>query len=71
MLWTGPEVALQRGETDAYAVGRFFTSNADLPEGLRNGYRLTPLFPRRVLGGAERWYADFTAYGPETANAPA
>lgn len=59
-----PAVAeiLARGDADLVAFGRFFTSNADLPERLRRDWPLTPYRREAFWGGDERWYSDFQPY---------
>ncbi len=71
--YKGPdaEAALERGETDAIAFGRYFTSNPDLPERLRHGYPLTHYVRDAFWGGTERWYTDFTTYRADVAAEPA
>jgi len=44
------------------AFGRFFTSNPDLPERLRNGWPLTPYVRDAFWGGDARHYTDFEPY---------
>lgn len=58
----GAEEILQKGDADAVAFGRFFTSNPDLPERLKNDWPLTPYYRDAFWGGNEQWYIDFPAY---------
>ena len=53
---------LARGDADLVAFGRWFSSNPDLPERLRNGYPLTPYDREAFWGGTEYHYSDYTAY---------
>jgi N-ethylmaleimide reductase len=64
----GAEAILQKGDADAVAFGRFFTSNPDLPERLKNNWPLTPYYRDAFWGGDERWYTDFTVYDPDSAS---
>jgi N-ethylmaleimide reductase len=63
----GAENILKKGDADAVAFGRFFTSNPDLPERLKNNWPLTPYYRDAFWGGNEQWYTDFPAYDPELA----
>lgn len=58
----GAEAVLRRGDADLVAFGRWFTSNPDLPERLRQGLPLTPYERDAFWGGTERWYTDFESY---------
>ena len=58
----GAEAHLSRGQADAVAFGRFFTSNPDLPDRLRRNLPLTPYVRDAFWGGDERHYTDFTPY---------
>jgi N-ethylmaleimide reductase len=58
----GAEAILTRGDADAVAFGRYFTSNPDLPERFRNGLPLTPYVRDAFWGGDERHYIDFLPY---------
>lgn len=51
-----------RGDADAVAFGRYFTSNPDLPERFRHGLPLTPYVRDAFWGGDERHYIDFPPY---------
>jgi N-ethylmaleimide reductase len=53
---------IERGDADAVAFGRFFTSNPDLPERFRRNLPLTPYVREAFWGGDERNYTDFSAY---------
>jgi N-ethylmaleimide reductase len=53
------EAILQRGDADAVAYGRWFSSNPDLPERLRRNAPLTPYVRDAFWGGDERHYNDF------------
>ncbi|UPG88046.1 alkene reductase [Luteibacter aegosomaticola] len=59
---TGAEAIVRKGDADAVAFGRYFTSNPDLPERLRHDYPLTPYVRDAFWGGNERHYTDFPAY---------
>ena len=59
---TGAEDILARGDADAVAFGRWFTSNPDLPERFRRGAPLTPYYRDAFWGGDEQWYTDFPRY---------
>jgi N-ethylmaleimide reductase len=56
------EAILERGDADAVAFGRFFTSNPDLPDRLRRNLPLTPYQRDAFWGGDEHWYSDFTPF---------
>lgn len=58
----GAEAILARGDADAIAFGRYFTSNPDLPERFRQGTPLTPYVREAFWGGDERHYIDFLPY---------
>jgi N-ethylmaleimide reductase len=58
----GAEQILEEGNADLIAFGRFFTSNPDLPERLRNDWPLTPYYRDAFWGGSEKWYTDFAPY---------
>jgi N-ethylmaleimide reductase len=53
------EEIVQRGDADAVAFGRWFSSNPDLPERLRRNAPLTPYVRDAFWGGDERYYTDF------------
>lgn len=58
----GAEAILQKGDADLVAFGRYFTSNPDLPERLRNNLPLTKYVREAFWGGNERAYIDFPPY---------
>lgn len=64
----GANAMLQRGDADAIAFGRWFTSNPDLPERLRHGVSLTPYRREAFWGGSKKDYIDFP-YARELQNA--
>lgn len=47
------------GDADAIAFGRYFISNPDLPERLREGVALTPYNRATFYGGGEAGYLDY------------
>jgi N-ethylmaleimide reductase len=59
----GAEAILRRGDSDAVAFGRYFTSNPDLPQRFRQDLPLTPYVREAFWGGDERHYTDFARYG--------
>jgi N-ethylmaleimide reductase len=59
----GAEAILRRGDSDAVAFGRYFTSNPDLPNRFRQDLPLTPYVREAFWGGDERHYTDFARYG--------
>lgn len=65
----GAEATLAKGDADLVAFGRFFTSNPDLPERLRNGWPLTPYVREAFWSGDERHYIDFEPYSETAATA--
>lgn len=65
----GAESALERGESDLIAFGRFFTSNPDLPERLRLNQPLTPYERDAFWGGDEHDYNDFETFDASKASA--
>ena len=56
------EAILQKGDADLVAFGRYFTSNPDLPERLRNDLPLNPYVREAFWGGNETDYIDFSNY---------
>jgi N-ethylmaleimide reductase len=48
-----------RGEADAVAFGRLFSSNPDLPERLRHGWPLTPYDRQAFWGDTEYHHTDY------------
>ncbi len=61
------EAAVQSGDADAVAFGRYYSSNPDLPVRLKYGYPLTPYVRAAFWGGDETNYSDFPTYAEETA----
>jgi N-ethylmaleimide reductase len=59
----GAEAILQKGDADLVAFGRFFTSNPDLPQRLRQNLPLAPYRREAFWGGTEYLYNDFTNHG--------
>jgi N-ethylmaleimide reductase len=57
---------ISKGDADLVAFGRYFTSNPDLPERLKQGYPLTAYERSAFWGGTERFYTDFQAYATQT-----
>ena len=55
------DAILERGDADAVAFGRWFSSNPDLPERFRRGAPLTAYERDAFWGGDERHYIDFPA----------
>lgn len=72
-LWKGPlitagnftaasaEAMVASGNADAIAFGRYFISNPDLPERIRNGVAFTPYNRATFYGGDETGYTDYPA----------
>jgi N-ethylmaleimide reductase len=58
------EAILQRGDADAVAFGRWFSSNPDLPYRLRHNLSLTPYVHDAFWGGSEKHYTDFPSLEP-------
>jgi len=58
---------VERGDADFVAFARWFSSNPDLPERLRNNWPLTPYKREAFWGGDEHGYSDFLPYRHETA----
>jgi N-ethylmaleimide reductase len=48
-----------RGEADAVAFGRLFSSNPDLPERLRHGWPLTPYDRQAFWGDTDYHHTDY------------
>jgi N-ethylmaleimide reductase len=67
----GPQAAaiVESGVADFVAFARWFSSNPDLPERLRNGWPLTPYKREAFWGGDERGYTDFANF--QTVTPPA
>lgn len=61
----GAEEILAKGDADAVAFGRYFTSNPDLPERLKNDFPLTPYNRDAFWGGNEEYYSDYKIYKEE------
>jgi N-ethylmaleimide reductase len=59
------EAIINRGDADIVAFGRYFSSNPDLPERLKNDYPLTPYVRDTFWGGDETHYNDFPAYAEQ------
>jgi N-ethylmaleimide reductase len=51
--------AIQTGQVDAVAFGRYFIANPDLPERLRTGAPLNKYNRATFYGGAEKGYTDY------------
>jgi N-ethylmaleimide reductase len=58
----GAEEIVRRGDADLVAFGRWFSSNPDLPERLRQGLPLAHYNRDAFWGGDERGYIDFPAH---------
>ena len=60
----GPEAKqiIERGDADFVSFARWFSSNPDLPERLRNGWPLMPYKREAFWGGDEDGYSDFPPY---------
>jgi N-ethylmaleimide reductase len=56
---------IERGDADFVSFARWFSSNPDLPERLRNGWPLTPYRREAFWGGDENGYSDFLPYRQE------
>jgi N-ethylmaleimide reductase len=48
-----------RGNADAIAFGRYFISNPDLPERIRQQAAFTPYNRPTFYGGSEQGYTDY------------
>jgi len=59
------EAIITRGDADIVAFGRYFSSNPDLPERLKNDYPLTHYVRDTFWGGTELHYNDFPAYSEQ------
>ena len=53
---------LDEGAADLIAFGRFYTSNPDLPERIKNDQPLTAYDRSRFYGGGAEGYTDWPAY---------
>jgi N-ethylmaleimide reductase len=62
---------VDRGDADFVAFARWFSSNPDLPERLRNDWPLAPYRREAFWGGDERGYSDFPPYRPQPASVKA
>ena len=51
--------AVESGQVDAVAFGRFFISNPDLPERIKTGSALNKYNRATFYGGAEKGYTDY------------
>jgi N-ethylmaleimide reductase len=72
-LWNGPLIAagnftaasaeafVAAGHADAVAFGRYFISNPDLPERIRDGAAFTPYNRKTFYGGDATGYTDYPA----------
>jgi N-ethylmaleimide reductase len=58
------EAIVDSGDADFVAFARWFSSNPDLPERLRNRWPLTPYRREAFWGGDEQGYSDFLPYRP-------
>jgi N-ethylmaleimide reductase len=58
----GAQEILRRGDADLAAFGRWFSSNPDLPERLRQELPLTQYNREAFWGGDERGYIDHRAH---------
>jgi N-ethylmaleimide reductase len=56
---TGARDIVARGEADAVAFGRLFSSNPDLPERLRHGWPLTPYDRQAFWGDTDYHHTDY------------
>ena len=54
--------ALSDGNYDLIAFGRWFLSNPDLPERIKNGYKLNVYDRDTFYGGNEIGYTDYPDY---------
>jgi N-ethylmaleimide reductase len=59
---TGAIDIVQSGDADVVAFGRFFASNPDLPQRLKNNLPLAQYHREAFWGGDERWYIDYPSY---------
>jgi N-ethylmaleimide reductase len=65
------QAIVDRGDADFVAFARWFSSNPDLPERLRNGWPFAPYRREAFWGGDERGYSDFLPYRPQPASVEA
>jgi N-ethylmaleimide reductase len=61
------EAILQRGDADAVAFGRWFSSNPDLPYRLMRNLPLARYVRDVFWGGTEKHYTDFSTLEPTVA----
>ena len=54
-----------RGDADAIAFGRYFISNPDLPERIRQQAAFTPYNRPTFYGGGEQGYTDYAPLGKD------
>lgn len=54
--------AVEQGKADAIAYGRYYISNPDLVERLRDNLPLTPYKRETFYGGEEKGYTDYPTY---------
>lgn len=59
--------AVEEGKADAVAFGRYFISNPDLPERLKQNAPLNPYQRATFYGGAEKGYTDYPALSAQAA----
>ncbi|WP_258316347.1 hypothetical protein [Cylindrospermopsis raciborskii] len=55
-------MAIAEHKTDAVAFGRFYISNPDLVERLRENHPLTPYERATFYGGGEKGYTDYPVF---------
>lgn len=55
------EAMVSAGHADAIAFGRYFISNPDLPERIRQGAAFTPYNRATFYGGETKGYTDYPA----------
>jgi N-ethylmaleimide reductase len=58
----GARDIVRRGDADAVAFGRPFSSNPDLPARLRHDWPLTPYDRDAFWGGTEHHYSDYLSF---------
>lgn len=59
------ESIINAGDADLVAFGRYFVSNPDLPERLRNGWSLNDYVRDSFFGGTDVGYTDYPYYEAE------
>ncbi|MFB1016901.1 MAG: alkene reductase [Burkholderiaceae bacterium] len=57
------EQTVAAGEADAIAFGRYFISNPDLPQRIKNGVPFTPYDRPTFYGGGTEGYTNYAAFG--------